>query len=533
MFKKRLLLILAILLGCTGISGCSKAVPFLSGSDEEQPQVITSNEIKIPIQKIRSLNPLNTVDEDAYYMHKLIYEGLFTLDETLQAVPLLASSYEYNQEKASVTINLKNGVKWHDGTSLTADDVKYSIDTYLSVLYSNSFLYKDYINKIKSVSAKGNKTVVITFKSAKDMAIENLTFPIMPKTSSKKDKNIRTATNDFKPIGTGRYKIKNINGVQEIALEGFYDYHDGKVPSNQLIFKTIPNQMDAINLFEIQDLSIAFSKEINRDTLLNNSDVNLISFPSNELELVGFNMNKKALKDRRVRKAIAYTIDSEEIMETGYFRSGVLNDSLYYPGYLGSNGKESLLKVNYDKAKQLLGKAGYIDRDGDGIFENSENEELTIQILVNGNNDSRKVAAQIIKSGLEKLPIHVQIEEKNWEAYQSALANKDYDIYIGGYRISDNYDMRFLLHSQYSNPIGYSNNKLDTLLDKMQSGITEEQRKATFSEIKEILNEEIPYYCLFYKTYGANASLSLKGKISPTFFDLYRGCSDWRCEFTR
>ncbi|WP_324824143.1 ABC transporter substrate-binding protein [Sinanaerobacter sp. ZZT-01] len=530
MFKKKLLFILAILLGCTSITACSKAVPFLSNSDEEQAQVTTSNEVKVPIHKIRSLNPLNTADEDAYYINKLIYEGLFALDETLQAVPVLVSSYEYNQEKASLTIHLKNGVKWHDGTNFTADDVKYSINSYLSASYSSTFLYKNSINKIKSAAVNGSQSITITFKSAKDMAVENLTFPIMPKPSSKKEKSMQTATTDFKPIGTGPYKIKEINGVQEIILEGFSGYHASPVPSNVLTFRVVPDQTDAINLFEIQDLSIAFSKEINRDTFLNNNDAHSIPFPSNEIELVGFNVNK--LTDKTVRKAIAYTINAEEIMETGYFRSGVLNDSLYYPGYLGSDEKENLLKVDYEKAKELLTKAGYIDRDGDGILEDTNNEELTIQLLVNADNSSRKVAAQTIKTGLEKLGIRVQIEEKNWDAYQSALSNKNYDIYVGGYRIAETFDLRFLLHSQHSNPADYSNTKLDTLLDKMQSGVTEEQRKNTFSQIKEILSEDMPYYCLFYKTYGVSASSGLKGEITPTFFDIYRGCSEWRCEFS-
>ncbi len=533
MFKKQILFLLALLVGCTAITACSKAVPFLSGSDEEKTQVITSNEIKIPIQKVRSLNPLNTIDEDVYYMHKLIYEGLFSLDTTLQAVPALADSYEYEKENASVTIQLKSGVQWHDGSNFSAEDVKYSVNAYLSAVYSNAFLYKDSVSKIKSVSVKGNRTVTIVFKSAKDMAVENLIFPIMPKPSAKKEKAIRSATDNFKPIGTGPYKIKTINGVQEITLDGFTAYHGAQVPGNELIFRVVPNQNDAINLFEIQDLSIAFSKELNRETFINSEDSDLVSFPSNEVELVGFNFNKKSLKDKHVRKAIAYTIDAEEIMETGYFRSGVLNDSLYYPGYLGSDGKENLIKTDYEKAKEILSKAGYIDRDGDGILEDSENEELTIQILVNADNPSRKVAAQTIKSGLEKLPVRVQIEEKNWEGYQSALASKNYDIYIGGYRISEAYDLRFLLHSQYGNPTGYSNPELDVLLDKMQSGITEEERKSTFLQIKKLLNEEMPYYCLFYKTYGANVSNSLKGEVSPIFFDLYRNCSAWKCEFIR
>lgn len=532
MFTKRILVLLAIVLISTSITGCNKAVPFLPHTDSEETEKVISNEIKIPIEKIRSFNPLNSRDEDVYYMHKLIYEGLFSLDKTLQARPILASSYEYDNEKAAVTIYLKSDVKWHDGSMFTADDVKYSVDMYLSLLSSNTCLYSNDVSKIKSVSVKGSREVVIFFKSSKDMAIGNLTFPILPKNHSKKIKSIKTIEKEFKPIGTGPYTVTEINGIKEIVLEGFRGYHGGSIPQNKLIFRIIPNQMDAINLFDVHDLTISFSKAINRETFLNNKDVNLLSFPSNELELVGFNLYKKAMMDKRIRQAIAYTIDAEEIMDTGYFRSGVLNDSIYYPGYLGTDSKENLMKIDISNAKKLLAQAGYIDRNGDGFVQDSENETLSIQILVNADDNSRKVAAQTIKEGLRKLPIRVKIDQRNWEEYQSALGSGDYDIYIGGYRISDNYDMRFLLHSEYANPIGYSNKKLDRLLDTMQSGISEEERKTTFSQIKDILKDEMPYYCLFYKTYGVNASLSLKGEIQPTFFDLYRGCEGWSCEYT-
>lgn len=528
--KKRIAFFLAAVLCMGSLSGCSEAVPFLTGGDQEQQKVVMSNEIKIPITQVQSLNPVNSKEEVAYYIDKLIYEGLFELDDQLRAVPVLAERYVYDQDGASVTISLRSDVKWHDGSSFTAEDVKYSIDAYLSAYYANTSLYNPYIGKIKSVKTRGSDSVEIFFKSSTDMAVENLTFPILPAGQFKKASTIRTAGENFKPIGTGSYMVSSMDSVKEIVLEGFSGYH-GTVPSNKIVFRVVPDLSTSTKLFAINDLSIAFSKVVDRDTYLNSKDVELSSFPSNEMELVGFNVNQPGLDNKEVRKALAYAIDAKEIMETGYFKSGVLNDNLYYPDYLGVESSKETIGCDLDKAKKLLEDAGYTDLDGNGYVEDIDGNELEVTILFNGENTSRRIAAQAIKSGLDKIFVRCSIEEEDWNGYNSAIASGNFGIFIGGYKIEDTFDLRFLLHSAYNNPARYSNERMDVLLDEMQSGISQEQRLENFKQIKKILNNNMPYYCLFYKTYGVIASPSLKGDVNAAFFDLYRGCEQWYCEY--
>jgi peptide/nickel transport system substrate-binding protein len=180
-----------------------------------------------------------------------------------------------------------------------------------------------------------------------------------------------------------------------------------------------------------------------------------------------------------------------------------------------------------DKAKELLEKAGYTDRNGDGLLRNTDNQTITINILVNSENKSRVSAAQIIKENCDQLGIQSYITIRDWDGFNTDLARGNFDIYIGGYQFKENYDLRPLLHTDYNNPIGYSNIVLDSLLDKMESGISQEERKSTYITIQKILTDELPYYCLLYKTYGAIASPSLKGDIKPTFINLYSGAENW------
>ena len=245
------------------------------------------------------------------------------------------------------------------------------------------------------------------------------------------------------------------------------------------------------------------------------------------MELIGYNFRNTALKDSRVRKAIASAIDTDEIIESAYFKNGVLNDTIYFPGFLGTSSTKTNHAYDITQAKKLLKDAGYFDRNGDGQLENASNEPITINILVNSEDQSRTAAAQIIKEGLDQLPIQTTITSKDWNGYNADLTSGNFDIYIGGYQIKENYDLRFLLHTNYSNLVGYSNAALDVLLDKMESGISQKDRQATYTQIREILDTELPYYCLMYKTYGAIASPYLKGKIHPTFLNLYQDADKW------
>lgn len=615
------LLILALLIGA-GLSGCKEELPFIGKGDHTQTQKVVSNEISIPMLRVRTLNPLVSLDEDTYYISKLIYQGLFQLDSTLTAVPALAESYQYDSQGTTLTIQLKRGVSWQDGKPFTSSDVEFTIETLLA-LPSGSTLYGDYVQNIRSVRTQGNNTVVISFKSPDDVSVSNLTFPILPEHQFKKASDARMVNSAFVPIGTGPYAVESADVSKEVILKGYPGFIGGPAANNIMHFKVLPNRMDAVNLFDINDFSIAFSKDLDRETLLTNKDVKVVSFPSNEVEYLGFRCDQPVLQDARVRRAISLAIDDKEIIETAYYNSGMQNDTLYYPNYLGvssekkhrkadqseeaeqnsgkagpdgkdgqpsanteqvgqdvqtsanadqngvadhqtanadqngtalqtsahadpsnqngeageppadtaQNGEdEASMKTDLAQAKKLLAEAGLTDQNGDGYLEDHQGKEITLRILYNSDDPSRATAAQVIKQDLKKLKIHAEPDGREWSAYNAAVTDGAYDLYIGGYQIRENYDLRFLLKTGV-NPVRYSNPQLDALLDQMASGITETQKKETFQQIHDILLTDMPYDCLLYKTYGAIASSSFQGTVKPVFFNFYNGSESWINEF--
>lgn len=508
---------------------CGETTNFLGGASEQEKNIIHSSEIFISIEKIRTLNPIITKDEDAYYINKLIYEGLFGYDQNLSLTNVLADSYYYSEDGSSVSIQLKKGVLWHDGQELTARDVKFTMDTLMSASASNNTLYNDNLRNVISTRLDNNDPyrIIIQFREPRNNSINNFTFPIIPMHQFRNIENAKKSDASFIPVGTGPYHVTDYNELSHLTLDGFKNYHNGNIPSNTLKFIVVPEKDQAVNLLDINSISLIFSKEIKRETIYINKNVNVINFPSSETEVIGFNFNVSLLKDKQIRQAIAYAIDEEKIIERAYYKNGIRNESIYFPNFLGVNTYEITHSYNIEKAKELLKKAGYTAGNEDGLLRDENNQTITINLLVNSENQSRIDAAQMIKENLDQLGIRTHITIKDWDGYNTDLARGNFDIYIGGYQFKENYDLRPLLHTDYNNAIGYSNIILDSMLDKMESGISREERKSTYENIQKILSDELPYYCLLYKTYGAIASPSLRGDIKPTFFNLYSGAEKW------
>lgn len=511
--KTRLLIIIFLIINLFGLTACQEASYFLGAPEEAAPETVLSSQISIPIEKYRTLNPILTKDEDAYYLHKLIYDGLFTLDQTLAPVEALASSYQYGPDGLTMTVSLQNNILWQDGSPLIADDVVFSIEAYKSAAYLGGSIYSASVSLIKSAKAIGSHSVLLTFQNANDVAVENLTFPILPSHRFAKPKDMVKESEGFMPVGTGMYRIDSIETGETITLTGNPTYR-GEVPENTLIFKLMPGREEVVNLFPIGEINVSFLKNLDRNTLLNDTEVRVTSFPSNEVEVLGFNFRNETIKDIRVRQAIAYGIDRTALIETCYYNSGIPHNSLYYPGYLGVFLDTQESEQTLQQTKDALQKAGY--------------SGLSLSLLVNGDDHARNLAAQMIKSSLAKVGITLSVVSLSVTDYQAALLAGDYDLFLGGVQIKDTYDLRPLLHTREQNLIGYSNLTLDTLLDRMQSAISLEEKKQTYTQIENILAEELPYYCLLYKTYGIATPTDFQGEVTPYFNNIYHGAEQWR-----
>ena len=519
-----ILVIGAVAFGVVHFTGLDDNMDFLGGDSEgpSQQQVIT--DLCVPIERVRTWNPLLSADEDVYFVEKLIYEGLFRLDDTLTAEPVLADSWSFDETGTVLNIQLKQGVNWHDGQELTAEDVKFTVESFKKAAAS---MHKPQADLIKSVKTSGMYGVELTFVNAEDSALEKLTFPILPSHQYKNLAAFLKDSDNFTPVGTGRYRVDSIAKGEAIHLSSNLNYHGSDKATNTITFKVTSDHANPVNLFAISDLNLVFLQDIARETMYSNKDVKVMNFTSNEAEILGYNMTNPTLAQKKVRQAIACAVDVDQLLDHVYYNNGVKSDSLYYPGYLGTGNAGDLYPVNIEKARTLLREAGYVDADG-GMFRDGNGKLLTVTLTVNKESTMRMDAAAMIQTQLLKAGIDCQIQALDWETYQQAITYRTYEMFLGGYSFGEAYDLRFLLQSTVWNPAGYVNTRVDELLNLMNRGSNADQKKVAYEKMKPILADELPYYCMFYKTYGRMSDWELQTGEEPLFADLYRGAESWR-----
>lgn len=507
--------------------GCGDGGVFLGGGSGEVRHV-TERTIYLSMEKVRTLNPMISDDEDTYIISRLIYDGLFELDRYLMPQKRLVESYRYSDDGLTLTIDLRQGIQWHDGQELTAEDVRFSIENYINLAGSNQTIYASYVANIRAVNAVRGEPhrLTISFRSTSNTGLENLIFPILPAHQFRRGADIRRNIDEFIPIGTGPYQVLSYNHLSRLVLVPNPDYH-GNVPQNQLEFIIFRDKRDALNLISINKVSLFISDELDRDAMTSTMHVNTVNFVSNRAEFVAFNMRHQTLGDRRVRQAIAYAIDSQQILETAYLNSGILSNTIYFPYFFGNTNEEKRYDFDLERAAELLYAAGLRDFDGTGFLQDRFGNEVRIGILVNADNAARMAAAEIIKNALDKLFFDSYIIYCDWDEYVSRINSGNFDMYIGGYSFNRRYDLRHLLHSQHNNRIGFSNPELDELLDEMQSGISNTRKAEVFQQVNAILKDEVPIYCILYKTYGAISSVSLRGEVDPLFHHFFNNSGGW------
>lgn len=566
------------------MSSCKNGI--LGDEENEYKEVA---KLDFPIKAVRTLNPATSKDQDTYFISRLIYDGLFELDKNLIPKNNLASSYKFNKKSNSIDINLIS-TKFHDGKSFTANDVKFTVESYKAA--GSNCLYYPLVKNIYSVDVKDSNDITVYFNDGAHMSLDYLTFPILPKHRYDGVYDIiYRAAATFKPVGTGRYKFKEFIEGKDIKLDANENYH-GQSPTNSLTFSVVENPNTAYQLVEASSLSAIFTTDINKEKNLQKKKQVIKEFPSNEAEFVGFNMSGEATSIKEVRKAIAYTIDNSDIIHDVFSNSGIDNDSLYYPNYLGVKSGKNPYKYSRKNALEQLKKAGYEDKNNDGRVENSVGATISLNILVNGNKKYKIKEAEIIKKNLEDVGIGSYITTVPDKLYKKSLERGKFDIFIGSLKYDGAMDLRNLLefpkpqevvlresysggnNSQKSdNKKSYSskdtnlynnnsnnkngtkdkekllkekkkrlelkvlknmrpsnlnygryyNGELNDLMDKMKAGIDIKTMKVTLKKIKDILNEEVPYYCIMQRTYSAIQSPSLNGNLSPMFDNYYMG----------
>jgi peptide/nickel transport system substrate-binding protein len=503
------------------------------------------------------LNPLTSNDAGANSLLGYIFENLLRRDpHTLELRPQLAVARpEISEDRLEYTFKIRQDVHFQDGRPLTGEDVLFSIKAIKCPLVNAPF-QRVYYESI--VSAELLDPVTIRFKAREpyflnenvlggmdvlprhyydpDDLLKAVTVTELAGDFAKHEEQVRKFAQNFNqnfsrnPMGSGPYKFKSWSTGQEVVLERDPNYWgNGKEGIDQVYIDVrkarVINNMDAalvnlkagnLDMMGLQPLQ--YLRQTSGGRFEKEYEKYVYSTPS--YTYIGWNNAHPIFQDMRVRQAMTYFTNREQMVKTILYDLGQVVDGPIYrfrPEY-----DESLYSYPFDpqKALALLREAGWKDSDGDGILDKEIDGQLTpfrFEIKINSGNDIRKGVALALQDELRKHGIDANVRALDWTIFLDEVRNQKFDAVILGWAMSvTEPDAYQVWHSSQaenrgSNMISYKNPRVDAILEEYRRTFDADKRIELYREFQRILNVEQPYTFLFIQKAATAVSRRFHG----------------------
>jgi hypothetical protein len=449
---------------------------------------------------VTSLDPHQGKETPAVQVNTQIFDTLVTVDpETNEVVPQIAESWEQTDDQTYV-FKIREGIKFHDGSDLTAEDVKFSLDR-----ARNSAAVSYIVNFIEEVTVDDDHTVTVKTTAPYAPTLRNLAIPfaaIVPKAVVEADENAFIQN----PVGSGPYKFVEWNHGDHVTLKAFDDYYAGKPETENLIMKVIPETSQRTIALETGEVDLAYDLAVNDIPKVNSDDkLTVYEIPSLTCWYISMNMNKKPFDNPKVREAMSMAIDRQTIIDTINAGSGQTADAIIAPavfGYYSTGVKE----YNPTKAKELLAEAGYPNGFSTTLWVND--------------NQSRIEMCQAMQAMLLEVGVQCNLEVLEFGSFISRTTAGDHDLAYFGWTTSSgdaDYSYYSLEHSTQQGAAGnrsfLADPDVDKLIEEARSNTNEEERKELYKELAiklDEINNNIPVY---YSSINVGANKKVEGFV--------------------
>lgn len=449
-----------------------------------------------------NLIPLLASDSASHEIAGQIYNGLVRYDKNLNLEGELAESWDVSSDGLVITFHLRKGVKWHDGAEFTADDVMYTykvtIDPKTPTAYSGDFLM------VKKAEVVDKYTFRATYAKPFAPALASWGAAVLPM-HLLEGKDIAASELARNPVGTGPYKFVEWKTGERIVLTANPDYWEGKPYIERYIYRIIPDQ--ATLFLELKSRGIDYMGltplQFARQTEFPEfkKSFNKYRYLSFAYTYLGYNLKNQLFADKRVRKAISYAVDKQELVDGVLLGLGKAATGPYKPGTWAYNDKVERYDFNPQKAKDLLAEAGWRDTNGDGVLD-KDGKPFEFTIMTNQGNESRAKTVEIIQKRLREIGIAVKPRVMEWAAFLTMIDKKDFEAVVLGWTIGQDPDLYDIWHSSKIQPkelnfIAYKNQEVDELLVKARENFDQKERKKYYDRIQEVLADDAPYTFLY------------------------------------
>ena len=472
-----------------------------SGKEDDKKETIQNKEEKtITIAEkaeIKTLDPQKTVDSASLSVIQMINQKLFKIDNDGNIIPEIAEEVTKVDAKTTL-IKIKKDLFFSNGEPVTVDDILFSLNRAKeSPRMMQDFYMIESFEKVDDTTIK-----VKTFYEAGNLLhkLASMGASIMNKKALEENEN--------NIIGSGMFKLKEWVAGDRIVLERNEYFKEANSNVKEIIIKFIPEANSRMIMLETGEVDIAeallpldfqkISKEDDKFTT--------VEMQSSSNMFIGFDLRDKHLSDKRVRQAIAYAINNQDIVDSIYNGSATVATSPIPKITTGHNENSNPYEQNIEKAKELLAEAGYPNG---------------FDIVLNVNEDNQRVdTAVVIQDNLKAIGVNVQIKTYQWASYVAFVENPSQEkgMFLMAWNIAND-DPDELLYPLYhssqidahTNVIFYKNEDFDSLISKARETIDKEKRIDLYKKAQDIIQEDLPHYAILYPMQNFAYKNNIKG----------------------
>ena len=489
---------------CIALAGCGPEKKTSAAGDDSKPEyggtlIYAKNGPPI------SLDPAATKETESSVIVASIFDGLVEQQAGKAAInPALAKSWDISKDGLTYTFHLRTGVTFHDGTPFNADAVLFSFNRQKDPKHPghttrDAFEYWknfDMDKVVKTIIADNDSTVEFKLNKPDATFLNLLTINFAAIVSPEAVKKYQ---NDFykNPVGTGAFKFVSWNDDGSVVLTAYENFMNGRPYVDTLIFKPIPDghqrwlELKAGTVNMMSTPGQADLAEINSTEGIKTAKQHGIN-----VAYLAMNMSKKPFTDLRVRQAIVYAINREELVKTVYGDLGRPAKNPIPPVLLGYNEEIRFTPFNPEKSKQLLKEAGFPA----GFKTTLLSLPIVREYMPNG-----QLAAEFIQRSLKAVGIDVNIVSYEWKEVLARRERGEHELALAGW-VGDAPDPHFfffpLLDKVNAKSVGstnaafYNSEEMHSLIEKGKVTFDPVERSNVYKKACEVFNRDLPWFTI-------------------------------------
>lgn len=426
--KKALALILCLALAVALFTGCSSSAGTSTGGSQDDAGSAGTSEEKDSViigmsGEISTFDPWDNAVLITRYLRTNYYESLLYANNEGKFEPMLCETYDVSEDGTVYTFHIYEGIKFHNGAELTAEDVVYSLN-----MACQSSGFANETAGILSVEATDDYTVVVTLDAPNAyflLGVATRVCIVNKEYSESGEDSFET------PIGTGPYKFVSFTSGYNLVLESFDQWHGGEVPIKNVEFRVISDASSAVMSLEANDIDISYTVPSIAVAEMEQNDAFTVSYvPTQGSAYLVYNINNAPFDDLNFRLALQYAVDRDTIIASALDGIGTRSVSLWGSNTIGYTGNYVFPEYDLETAKEYIAASDY---DGS-----------TITFIIG--NDTYKRTAVILQSAFAELGINVEIQQMESNAWISDMKNGNYQMSLVIHTVEpdcDNWSTRF------------------------------------------------------------------------------------------